>query len=87
MSDHNEIKARFDDAVSRSKDLPTQSPTTQLELYGLFKQASAGNVTGSRPGMFDVRGRAKWDAWEKRKGMSAEAAMETYIELVERLND
>lgn len=81
----SDIKARFEAAIERSKDLPTQSPTTQLELYGLFKQASSGNVTGSRPGMFDVRGRAKWDAWEKRKNMSAEAAMEAYIELVDRL--
>lgn len=81
----SDIKARFEAAIERSKDLPTQSPTTQLELYGLFKQASSGNVTGSRPGMFDVRGRAKWDAWEKRKGMSADAAMEAYIELVDRL--
>jgi acyl-CoA-binding protein len=81
----SDIKSRFEAAIERSKDLPTQSPTTQLELYGLFKQASSGNVTGSRPGMFDVRGRAKWDAWEKRKGMSADAAMEAYIELVDRL--
>ncbi|HRE89122.1 MAG TPA: acyl-CoA-binding protein [Myxococcota bacterium] len=81
----SDIKARFEAAIERSKDLPTQSPTTQLELYGLFKQASSGNATGSRPGMFDVRGRAKWDAWEKRKGMSADAAMEAYIELVDRL--
>jgi diazepam-binding inhibitor (GABA receptor modulating acyl-CoA-binding protein) len=81
----SDIKASFDAAVERSKDLPSQSPTNQLELYGLYKQATSGNVTGSRPGMFDVRGRAKWDAWEKRKGMSAQAAMETYIELVDRL--
>lgn len=81
----SDTKSRFESAIERSKDLPTQSPTTQLELYGLFKQASSGNVSGSRPGMFDVRGRAKWDAWEKRKGMSADAAMEAYIELVDRL--
>ena len=36
-----------------------------LELYALFKQATAGDVTGSRPGMMDFKGRAKFDAWTK----------------------
>lgn len=81
----SDLKSRFEAAVERSSDLPSQGPTTQLELYGLFKQASNGDVTGSRPGMFDVRGRAKWDAWEKRKGLSKDAAMEAYIALIEKL--
>lgn len=81
----SDVKNRFELAVERSKGLPTQPTNTQLELYGLFKQASSGNATGSRPGMFDMRGRAKWDAWDKRRNMSQEAAMEAYIALVDKL--
>jgi acyl-CoA-binding protein len=48
----------------------------------LFKQAPQGDATGSRPGMLDVRGRAKFDAWAKHKGKTKDAAMEAYIALV-----
>ena len=41
-----------------------------------------GDVSGDRPGMLDVKGRAKYDAWAKRKGVSKDAAMEQYIALV-----
>lgn len=39
----------------------------------------------ARPGMFDPKGKAKWDAWEKCKGTSNEDAMAKYVEVVERL--
>ncbi len=81
----SELKSKFDAAIAHSKTLPTQSTTVQLELYGLFKQASSGDVSGSRPGMFDMRGRAKFDAWEKRKGMTADAAMQAYVDYVANL--
>jgi diazepam-binding inhibitor (GABA receptor modulator, acyl-CoA-binding protein) len=33
-----------------------------LELYGLYKQATCGDNTSDKPGVFDMRGRAKWNA-------------------------
>ena len=81
----SELKSKFDAAIAHSKTLPTQSTTVQLDLYGLFKQASSGDVSGSRPGKFDMRGRAKYDAWEKRKGMSTDAAMQAYVDYVANL--
>ncbi|MES2944915.1 MAG: acyl-CoA-binding protein [Pseudomonadota bacterium] len=56
-----------------------------LELYALFKQATLGDVTGERPGMMDMVGRSKYDAWAKRKGESRESAMAAYTELVQKL--
>jgi diazepam-binding inhibitor (GABA receptor modulator, acyl-CoA-binding protein) len=56
-----------------------------LKLYALFKQAKVGDAGGNRPGMFDVVGRAKYDAWAGLKGMSKEAAMQAYIDLVDSL--
>ena len=81
----SDTKSRFEAALAKSKTLPTQSTTVQLDLYGLFKQASVGDVSGSRPGMFDMKGRAKYDAWDKRKGMSTDEAMDAYIAYVAQL--
>jgi acyl-CoA-binding protein len=75
----------FDEALQKVKTLPEQPPGTLLELYGLFKQATAGDVSGSRPGMLDFKGRAKYDAWASRKGMSRESAMDAYVKVVQRL--
>jgi len=56
-----------------------------LELYGLYKQATEGDVSGSRPGMLDLKGRAKYDAWAARKGLSAVDAKKKYVAFVDRL--
>lgn len=78
----------FNKAVSQSKEL-TRRPTNEelLELYSLFKQGSEGDVTGERPGGFDFKAIAKYDAWAARKGTSKETAMQQYIELMKKLQD
>lgn len=55
-----------------------------LELYSLYKQATLGDVSGSRPGMLDFKGRAKFDAWSTRRGMSKDAAKQAYVDAVSR---
>jgi len=42
-------------------------------------------VTGDRPGGFDFKAIAKYDAWAERKGKSKEEAMKEYIALMDRL--
>ncbi len=56
-----------------------------LQLYALYKQASVGDVSGDRPGLMDPVGRAKYDAWAQRRGLSATEAMAAYVALVETL--
>jgi len=56
-----------------------------LALYGLYKQATEGDVAGSRPGVFDPKGRAKFDAWSARKGTAAADARQAYVALVVEL--
>lgn len=58
---------------------------TLLELYSFYKQATEGDVTGEKPGPFDFKARAKYDAWEARRGMSRDVAMKAYVRLVEHL--
>ena len=58
-----------------------------LSLYSYYKQASTGDVEGSRPGMLKVKERAKWDAWKNLKGMDTNEAMEKYTALVQQLKE
>lgn len=80
------LDEQFKSAAERVKTL-TSRPSNEdlLELYALFKQGSDGDVTGSRPGMFDLKGRAKYDAWASKKGTGKDAARTAYVALVDRL--
>nr|DAD36466.1 TPA_asm: hypothetical protein HUJ06_007107 [Nelumbo nucifera] len=40
-----------------------------------------------RPGMFNMRDRAKWDAWKAVEGKSQEEAMGDYITKVKQLQE
>ena len=82
----SEFAAKFEDAQARAKKL-TKTPSNDdlLELYALYKQATAGDVSGSRPGMLDLKGRAKFDAWTKKKGTSKDDAMQKYVAYVDKL--
>lgn len=80
------LKADFEKAAKDVQTLKTRpSNETLLKLYALFKQATDGDVTGSRPGLLDIKGRAKFDAWSSKKGHSSDAAMTEYVALVQSL--
>ncbi len=79
-------EAEFLAATERVKNLPAKPDNdTLLELYGLFKQATEGDAHGPKPAMFDFVGRAKYDAWQEREGMSQDDARAEYVALVEKL--
>ncbi len=76
----------FAAAQERVKKLSRRPSNDRLlALYGLYKQATEGDATGKRPGMLDVTGRAKYDAWASRRGMDRAGAMQAYVELVDTL--
>ena len=81
-----DLKSRFEQA---QKDVETLSSRPKnddlLALYAHYKQATVGDVEGKRPGMTDFKGRAKYDAWAKLKGMSKDDARSKYIDKVESL--
>ncbi|HUP92246.1 MAG TPA: acyl-CoA-binding protein [Solimonas sp.] len=82
----SDLKAAFDKAAADSKTL-TKRPDNNdmLFLYAHYKQASEGDVSGARPGMMDMVGRAKYDAWAKLKGTSKDDAMKKYADKVNGL--
>ena len=82
----SKLEKQFDKAVADSKQLPTKPDNaTLLQIYALYKQATAGDVEGKRPGMTDFVGRAKFDAWTAQQGKAKDAAMQQYIDLIESL--
>jgi diazepam-binding inhibitor (GABA receptor modulating acyl-CoA-binding protein) len=82
----SELNAPFEAAVGNSKSLSERPDNaTLLKMYGLYKQATAGDVTEKKPGFSDMVGRAKWEAWNAVKGVSTEAAQQQYIDLIESM--
>jgi diazepam-binding inhibitor (GABA receptor modulator, acyl-CoA-binding protein) len=82
----SDLKTRFEASAQEAQSLPKRpSNENLLKLYAFYKQATAGDVSGKRPGFTDMVGRAKYDAWAERKGISQEEAMRAYIDLVESL--
>ena len=80
------MEEQFQNAVARSRELKSRpSNEDLLQLYALFKQATEGDVSGDRPGGFDFKAIAKYDAWAEVKGKSKDEAMKEYVALVERL--
>uniref|UniRef100_UPI0037E96363 acyl-CoA-binding domain-containing protein 7-like isoform X2 n=1 Tax=Semicossyphus pulcher TaxID=241346 RepID=UPI0037E96363 len=79
-------QAEFEKLAEDVKKVKTR-PTDQelLDLYGLYKQAVVGDIDTERPGMLDLKGKAKWDAWNTRKGMSKDDAMTAYITLAKEI--
>lgn len=84
MSDLDE---RFEQAQADVKTL-TSKPSNDdlLRLYALFKQGTTGEAsTAKKPGRFDLVGKAKYEAWTKVAGTSADEARTRYVAEVDRL--
>ncbi|WCJ20605.1 Acyl-CoA-binding protein [Euphorbia peplus] len=80
------LKEDFEEHAEKVKTLPeTTTNENKLILYGLFKQATVGPVTTARPGIFNMRDRAKWDAWKAVEAKTSEEAMNDYITKVQQL--
>lgn len=80
------LEQQFETAAATSRTLKKAPDNdTLLAMYALYKQASAGDVTGERPGALDMVGRAKYDAWAKKKGVNRDEAMKAYVDLVDEL--
>lgn len=82
-----DIKEQFEKAITNSKSL-TEKPDneTLLQLYALYKQSANGDVSGEAPtNPFDFVNKAKYNTWAALKGTTTDAAMQQYVDLVNKL--
>lgn len=75
----------FKAAQEKLKTLSSQPSDVMLQLYSLYKQATIGDATGKKPGLFDIVAKAKFEAWESLKGTSQDEAKNNYAKLVDEL--
>lgn len=64
--------------------LPRPPAENRIKLYGLYKQATEGNVDGVMPrpigfSIEDEGAKKKWDAWKREEGLSKTEAKRRYI--------
>ncbi|WRT67830.1 uncharacterized protein IL334_004804 [Kwoniella shivajii] len=84
MGPLNDPDGQFHRAVDIVQSLPKGGPVQtsyeeKLWLYSLYKQATEGDISIPRPGMLDILGKAKWDAWNKQKGIDKKEAKRLYV--------
>lgn len=80
------LQEDFDKAAEDVKRLKsTPADDELLELYALYKQATVGDVNTDRPGMLDFKGKAKWDAWNHKKGTDSDKSKQDYVNKVQEL--
>ncbi|KAJ5524840.1 uncharacterized protein N7503_010992 [Penicillium pulvis] len=80
------LKEQFEEAAKDVNNLKAKPSNDQLlKLYGLYKQATVGDVNTERPGAMAFKEKYKWDAWKELEGTSEEDAQEQYIKLVDEL--
>jgi diazepam-binding inhibitor (GABA receptor modulating acyl-CoA-binding protein) len=81
----------FKTAVADSKKLTSKPGNDDLlDLYGLYKVAIGEDIAKApAPGMFDLKGKAKKNAWQKfvDEGNTPDQAQEKYIAKVEALKE
>ncbi|CAL5050490.1 unnamed protein product [Urochloa decumbens] len=59
------LQEEFEEYAEKAKTLPDSTTNeNKLILYGLYKQATVGDVNTARPGFFNLKDKAKWDAWK-----------------------
>ncbi|KAI9839273.1 MAG: hypothetical protein M1819_003268 [Sarea resinae] len=86
-----QLSPEFEQACEDSRKL-TEKPSSDelLQLYALFRQGRQDppwDPSKSRPGVFSLQERYKYDAWKELvdEDVSAEEAQRRYVKLVEEL--
>lgn len=78
-----ELQKKFTESQEILKNLSKRPNDEELlHVYSLFKQATIGDINIPQPGMFSFKEKAKWNAWNSKKGMKKETALQSYIDYV-----
>lgn len=79
-----EFTAIADRIKAKGKELGVSNDDA-LKLYGLFKQAQEGDNKNEQPSFYQLEAKAKWNAWNAKKGTPKEQAEKEYIALAKQL--
>ena len=73
-------------AAETVKQLAQTPSTEELQvLYGLYKQATVGDINIEKPGFLNFREVNKWTAWNSYKGTDKFNAEVKYINWINQL--
>lgn len=82
----SEVEERFNRAATYLQKIVSElDQTTLLSFYGLYKQATVGKCNIPKPGIFNLQGKAKWNAWNDLNDTTSDVAMTRYISEMDRL--
>lgn len=82
----SEIEKRFGRAATYLQSIVSElDQKTLLSFYGLYKQATIGPCNTSKPGIFNLQAKAKWNAWNELGDLTKDVAMGRYVDEMERL--
>jgi len=87
MSNLDELEKKFEDAVKKSTSLKNVDNNDLLFLYSHYKQSTIGDCNMTEPSFWDLKGKAKYNAWKSIEGMSDKEAKEKYIKMVKKLGE
>lgn len=79
--DNEEFESLIVLMKERSDLVDKQSKDTRLKMYSAGKQGKAGDCKDPKPGMFDVVGKIKWQAWKDRTGQDQNACKIEFMEI------
>ncbi|CAF1000951.1 unnamed protein product [Brachionus calyciflorus] len=84
------LEEQFKAACDAIQNLPKNGPFQPsnemlLKFYAYYKQATQGPCKTSRPGIFKVVERAKYDAWDSVRHLNKEQAMQGYIDEIKKI--
>ena len=72
-------------AYTRSEGGPVASNRQRNQLYGLYKQATEGDINRSQPGFFEIFEHQEYRAWKALRGMPKEQAQRHFVELAKKV--
>ncbi|KAF5273684.1 hypothetical protein FQA39_LY07374 [Lamprigera yunnana] len=83
----DELSEEFLKAAEHLKGLVSQlNEQILLNLYSYYKQGTEGPCNIPRPSWYNIKSKAKWDAWEKLGNMDPKDAKRSYIQLIKNLD-
>jgi len=87
ITSNSSIQDKFEKAAVEIMRLPSlPNRDVMIKVYGLYKQATVGDINIGKPKLVsDLKTKAKYKSWKKRRGTSKEDAMKEYIALIEGL--